>query len=162
MELQTLANIGEFLGGGAVLVSLIYLVVSLRQNTSQLRENAKVQKLAEMRATYAQHDRYRQLLVSSREVAELVSNTFAGDSPDPVDQVRFDNFTYQLVYSVQHQWQCVQEGVIDAAELQRVLPPLATALMAPGGQSWWKRNRAVLNPGYVAAVEAHFDEPVID
>jgi len=70
MELDVLANVGEFLGGLAVIVSLIYVVVSIRQNTRQLRENVKVQTLTEQRAGYEQHDRYRTAL-RDREWAEL-------------------------------------------------------------------------------------------
>jgi hypothetical protein len=59
MNLQDLANIGELLGGLAILVSLIYLVLSIRQNTRQLRENLKSLQRTETRAAYEQHDRYR-------------------------------------------------------------------------------------------------------
>jgi hypothetical protein len=57
MNLQDLANIGELLGGLAILVSLIYLVLSIRQNTRQLRENLKSLQRTETRAAYEQHDR---------------------------------------------------------------------------------------------------------
>ena len=155
LDLESLAQVGEFLGGGAVLVSLVYLVISVRSNTRQLEENAKLRRLSEMRATYEQHDRYRQLIVSNREVAEIVANTLSGIAPDPVDAVRFDNFTLQLIYSVQHQWDCVQEGVMDADELERVLPKVAAVLAMPGGRAWWDENRTIFKAGYVAALEEH-------
>ncbi len=34
MDLTQLANLGEFIGGVAVLVTLVYLVLQVRQNTS--------------------------------------------------------------------------------------------------------------------------------
>lgn len=37
MDLQTLANLGEFLGGVAVIVSLVYVALQVRQNTQSLR-----------------------------------------------------------------------------------------------------------------------------
>ena len=37
MDLTQLANLGEFIGGAAVLVTLIYLAVQVRQNTKSIR-----------------------------------------------------------------------------------------------------------------------------
>lgn len=42
MTLQDLGSIGEFVGAVAVVVSLIYLAVQIRQNTHQLEHNAEV------------------------------------------------------------------------------------------------------------------------
>jgi len=40
MDLTQVANLGEFIGGVAVLVTLIYLALQLRHNTSALRAGA--------------------------------------------------------------------------------------------------------------------------
>lgn len=37
MDLETLAQLGEFVGGVVVILSLIYLAYQIRQNTSSLR-----------------------------------------------------------------------------------------------------------------------------
>ena len=37
MDLTQLANLGEFIGGVAVLVTLVYLVTQIRQNTAMIR-----------------------------------------------------------------------------------------------------------------------------
>ena len=42
MDLTQLANLGEFIGGVAVLVTLIYLVIQLRQNTQELQQTTEV------------------------------------------------------------------------------------------------------------------------
>ncbi len=50
MTLQDLGNIGEFVGALGVVASLIYLALQIRQNTRQLRNNARAIRLAEVRA----------------------------------------------------------------------------------------------------------------
>ena len=40
MNLTQLANLGEFIGGIAVLVTLVYLALQVRQNTSALRASS--------------------------------------------------------------------------------------------------------------------------
>ena len=42
MELGQLADVGEFLGGVAVIVSLVYLAAQIRQNTRQLEHNSEL------------------------------------------------------------------------------------------------------------------------
>ena len=39
--LDTLARLGEFLGGAAVLVSLIYLAIQIRQGNRQVEHNTR-------------------------------------------------------------------------------------------------------------------------
>ena len=45
MTLQDLGNIGELVGGFAVVISLIYLAIQVRQNTQQMQENSRVSRL---------------------------------------------------------------------------------------------------------------------
>ena len=45
MTLEDLANLGEFIGAFAVVVSLIYLAIQIRQNTAQIRESSQVSRL---------------------------------------------------------------------------------------------------------------------
>ncbi len=40
MDLSQLANLGEFLGGLAVVVTLVYLATQVRQNTSAIRASS--------------------------------------------------------------------------------------------------------------------------
>lgn len=153
MELDVLASVGEFLGGLAVIVSLIYVVISIRQNTRQLRENVKVQTLTEQRAGYEQHDRYRAAL-RDREWAELFLQIASGNQqPDAIDQLRYDQFVYQIAYAAQHQWMCVRDGVAEPDEFKRILPEMVAFFSTPGGGAWWQRYRSTLKPGYVAAIE---------
>jgi len=41
MDLTQLANLGEFIGGVAVLVTLIYLALQVRQNTKVVGSNTQ-------------------------------------------------------------------------------------------------------------------------
>ena len=46
MDLEALGNIGDFVGGLAVLATLVYLAFQIRQNTLEVR-NAAVQRILE-------------------------------------------------------------------------------------------------------------------
>ena len=45
MTLQEFANLAEIVGAFAVVVSLVYLAIQVRQNTVQMRENSKIARL---------------------------------------------------------------------------------------------------------------------
>jgi len=42
MTLDDLGNLSEFIGAIAVVISLIYLAIQIRQNTAQMRESSQV------------------------------------------------------------------------------------------------------------------------
>ena len=42
MTLQDLANIAQLVSAGAVIVSLVYLAIQIRQNTIQIRANSRI------------------------------------------------------------------------------------------------------------------------
>ena len=48
MTLENLGNIGEFVGALAVVLSLIYLAVQIRQNTHQIEENTEVTRVTSL------------------------------------------------------------------------------------------------------------------
>ena len=83
MTLADLGNIGEFASAVAVVVSLLYLAVQIRQNTSAIRSaqhDAALTKVDAINASMAQGENTARIY---REAAE----DFDGMSPD--DKLRF-------------------------------------------------------------------------
>ena len=152
MDLQAWANVGELLGGLAIFVSLIYLVINVRQNTSQLRENLKALERTEMRGTYEQHDRYR-IAMLNPEVAELWTKGVAGEELSASDDLRFSQLAIMLTYSAQNNWDAGQRGVMAAEEWQRIAPGIARLYQTPGGSKFWEQWGQIFQPEFVAEVE---------
>lgn len=53
MSLEALGNIGDFVGGVAVVVTLIYLAVQIRQNTRQVHQSVELARAASVKAANA-------------------------------------------------------------------------------------------------------------
>jgi hypothetical protein len=153
MDLQVLANIGEFLGGLAILVSFVILIFNVRQNTSQLRENQRSIERTEQRATYEQHDRYRVAMLNP-EVADLWTKALAGERLSDPDWVRFSQLAIMFTYSCQNNWDAGQRGVMASEEWQRIAPMVAPFYQTPGGSKFWNQYGHVFQPGFVAEVES--------
>ena len=67
MSLEQLANLGEFLGGIAVIVSLVYLAVQVRRNTRATNLSAYqecVRASNDLAATIAQSGELARILVT--------------------------------------------------------------------------------------------------
>ncbi len=61
MDLQILANLGEFLGGVAIIVSLVYVAIQVRQNTQSLRAENYARVLDRVSAIQSQLSRDTEL-----------------------------------------------------------------------------------------------------
>lgn len=155
MDIQTLANIGEFLGGLAIFVSLIFLVVNVRQNTAQLGENLKELQRIEKRSAYEQHDRFR-VATLDRELADVFLKGLSGEGlPEPADRMRFGNLMTMQTYAVLNGWDTVQKGLMEEDEWTRIIPLFVRMTSTPGGSKWWEKSNSYYPPGFVDDVEAY-------
>ena len=107
MDLAQLANLGEFVGGVAVLVTLVYLAVQIRQNTKTVAANTQT-GLYESWASFSSH------VIQDPGVAALV--VAAGD-PDasfsPEDAVRLEWLSVRLFGQWENAYAQLREGVFD-------------------------------------------------
>jgi hypothetical protein len=109
LTLSDLADVGELLGGLAVLVSLIYLVFELRRNTKTARSGAAWDAtvgLAELCEEIA----------GSQELAEICMRALEADAdPDeftPGELARFFFVCRSVLYKYEGQWYLWREGIL--------------------------------------------------
>ena len=85
MTLEDLGNLGEFIGAIAVVASLVYLAIQIRQNTARIRENSHVSRLLlQENFVSGQESLFRSLLTSEEmyRIWRLGSTTTEELSPD--------------------------------------------------------------------------------
>lgn len=102
MTLDDLGNIGEFVGAIAVVVSLIYLALQIRQNTRQLDHNSEVVAAnveldnARLAAEFNAH------VASSPELAELwIRGVFGSEELTAVEETRVGFMLGDLFYRLE-------------------------------------------------------------
>lgn len=89
--LDALGNIGDFLGGIGVVVTLVYLAFQIRQNTDQLRSDAKQRELSSLDEMNRALLSWQSEIVSSPEVADIWRRgIFGGESLRGDDRLRFE------------------------------------------------------------------------
>ena len=131
LDITTLAAWGEFIGGIAVVASLIYLASQIRQNSRLLRASTTAssnQVMATMTAMLAQDP----------EVARIYAEgTTNRDSLSEADRARFNAvITLWLQAPYQH-FQFERDGISSPAQWVFHAQGLAYLFQSPGAQQWW-------------------------
>lgn len=150
-QLPDLAHIAEIVGTVAVVISLLYVGVQLRQATRQMERE-------ENNATQAQWQTIRLLLATDRDVARLWHAGLNGDSLDAIDRVRFDRLFSEHTWATFHIRDRARLGIFPWQEFERGgATRLVHWICTPGGSPWWRENRTGYPPDFVADVGVVMD-----
>ena len=90
MSIMELGALGEFVGSVGVLVTLIYLVIQMRQNTMAVRLNTAHAVTGELQEMFG-------LLASEQELAEIVHDAGRKAVLSGASRVRYYGFTHNLI-----------------------------------------------------------------
>ena len=71
MTIQDWGALGEIIGGVAVVATLVYLAVQIRQNTHQLSHSIQATRIASLERNIESANRLRELLILNPELTEL-------------------------------------------------------------------------------------------
>lgn len=131
-NLESLANLGEIIGAIAVVVSLVYLAVQVRQNTrAQQTENFSraLDRIAAMQATLSQDPATS--VIFSKGVADPSELT-------PKERMQFTWTMYELFGAFEFMFLASKDNSIPEEVWRRWSSAVAWWLTFPGVQAWWK------------------------
>jgi hypothetical protein len=145
---QLLGNYGEFFGAIAVVATLIYLALQVRQNTQQLRR-------VEMNEGMAQFSVPRMAVASDRDLAELlVRSAQAPGELDAADELRLHFMRSEFMWAFYHIWDRARFGTIDKEDWGAgAARGMDQFLVDKGASRWWDANRHGFSEGFQAEVE---------
>jgi hypothetical protein len=137
MSIQDWGAIGEIIGALAVVASLIYLAVQIRQNTRQISLSLESSKLAAFEQSVESGNRARELLITNTELAELLLKGFADYRRlPPVDKFRCNMLFRNLFAAIQGGYIRQLTVVGDPEQLEGIKKPLDALLQNPGTRQW--------------------------
>jgi hypothetical protein len=144
MDLESLANAGEFIGGIAVVVSLVYLAIQIRQNTQytrlQLQHMIKGDAIALRRA-----------VIESPDFGDFLARAIVDfDSLSPGERIRF-NMGCANVLEHQQQMFLLRDQLASDWDSQEQVIRGYFALEP--FRRWWASGRAMLAREFVEYVE---------
>ena len=89
MNWEAIGAVGEVLGAAAVILTLFFLIVQLRQNTRALEENARLARDDAANRNYSDLARWRDLIIREPEVTDLWHRGTAGEELKADEAERF-------------------------------------------------------------------------
>ena len=117
MTLEDLGNLGDFLGGIGVVITLLYLALQMRHNSEQLRQNTKAVQSAAYQTAAQSIREYNSLWVPNRELVEVMRAARDGlDAVEDVDRIRLSGLTQTMFRSFENVFEQYRAGTITAEQ----------------------------------------------
>lgn len=148
MTLSELANIGELIGGIAVVASLVYLAVQIRQNTRTVRGSTLHQNTDLWISVFLR-------LVEPSIARAYVAGMTASPDISPLHYTQFFFICRAMFLGYENQYYQMRQGVLDTetyAGYQRSIS--AQFLAFRGFRIWWQQSRSVFSTSFVEHVDA--------
>lgn len=149
MTFEQLSSLAQIVGSVGVVLSLIFVGLQIRQNTSALQRN-------EHNSTMAQWTVIRMAIAKHRDIAELMTAGLHGQRPmDAADQLRLEQMLQEQAWAAFHIWDRMQRGIFPKGTFEATGGALLRGLLTTsGGAAWWRNAKDVgFPPGFVADVD---------
>jgi hypothetical protein len=147
MTIETLGNLGDFVGGLAVIASLLYLAVQIRQNTRAIRSSSYHQA-AEQTWNYCL------AIAQDGSLAEILARRGAGAPLTPAEQMRGTAADQALVFGFENMLRLREEGLIDPDVWRNVLENSMSFFGSNYGRMLLASRPGPLSKRLLAEVEA--------
>ena len=153
MDIMELGAIGELVGGVAVIGSLIYVGLQVRQSNTQSRRREEMEYAESHRA---QSRDGNTLLIQLTEpdlssVFRRGLNDFSSITKD--EQGQLDCWLSAYTIHTESVEFVVEGGLIDSSLAERWHLFLVSVIKSPGGALWWKTTKARFHPVFVQLID---------
>ncbi|MGD8280770.1 MAG: hypothetical protein PVF69_06415 [Gemmatimonadota bacterium] len=143
---DALGNLGDFIGGIGVVITLAYLAIQVRQNTRALRTSSRQDVV----------DGYRTInrLMLDPAVAQIFSEGLSSFPDLPfAGRSTFAALMNEHALFFQGAFALYESGQLEDETYHAYREWIATIMAAPGGAAWWETARAVYARRVVAALD---------
>jgi hypothetical protein len=139
MTLQDLSSIGEIVGAIAVVVSLVYLAIQVRQNTREIRENSEVNRLM-LQENFVSGQQH--VLLGMAQDPEFYRVWREGtQNPHGISEEDRERFGMMLYSQMYRYHLMLQARSVEPLEYRRAILQIERLAQVPGFRSWWSRQR---------------------
>jgi hypothetical protein len=150
MSLADWSSLAQVVGTAAIIVSLIFVGLQIRQNTGVLQRN-------EHNSTMQQWTVVRMAIAKHRDIAELMTAGLHGEKVlDAADQLRLEQMLQEQAWASFHIWDRTQRGVFPPGTFELTAGELLKIVLKPvRGKAWWESAKHIgFVPAFVADVDA--------
>jgi hypothetical protein len=147
VTLSELADIGELVGGVAVVASLVYLAFQIRQNTRAVR-GSTLHLNTELWANVLMR------IADPSTAAAYIAGMSGNAEIKPLHYTQFYMICKSMFLAMEDQYLQAVAGTLDPDVYAAYERATSEQLLAfPGFRIWWLQTRATFTPGFVDRVE---------
>jgi len=157
MNWDAIGAIGEIIGAGAVIATLIYLA-------QQIKDSARASRSAAVTdATNAIQALYQELGTNSESSKRFLKGLTEYDSMSDSEQFQWLMLMHSWFIGFQRSFFLSQEGTLDIDLRDSIGTAIVSVNHLPGLAQYWERRRSFFHSEFIDWVEELFDrEPLTD
>jgi hypothetical protein len=156
LNLETLGNLGEFVSGIVVIISLIYLAMQVRHNTRSIRTENYARALERVSALQSR-------LSQDGDFCALFNRALADPSDlSPDERIQFTWCLYELFGGQEFLFHQSQAGTVPEEVWERWSDTMAWWLTFPGVQSWWLSRPTPFSASFTSYIDALLERAPAD
>ena len=151
MTLEALGNLGDFVGGTAVIITLLYLAWQIRRNTASLHATSRQDVVESFR-------QWNRQIYETDGLAEIVQSGMLRypDLPQP-DRLKYASYLADHGLHFQSVLALYESGALEEETYGAYLDFFASQLLTPGGEAFWSEYRFVFPVNMSQAVDARIE-----
>jgi hypothetical protein len=154
MDLQSLGNLGEFVGGIAVILSLVYVALQVRGNTDSTRADIEARALERLASMQRE-------LAANGELNDIFMRCLLDPRSVPVaERVRYTWYMTEFFSAMEFLRQQYRMKNFDAENYRRWESTLRWWLTFPGIIDWWHSKPTPFTTEFEAYVEQLIEDGV--
>ena len=152
-EIETIANVAEILGGGAILISLMYVGYQIRQS-NRIAQAAALHSILEGFSDRA----LAQTVEHPDTIIMMVRGHHSYDKLSIEEKQVFGGILNRDVIHMPNVMQYHDKKLIDDVDYEAWLAYTAAVITTPGGNACWKAMRQAYTPTIVAVLDRYLAE----
>ncbi len=147
MNWDALGAIGELIGAAAVVGTLIYLSVQMRQNTNAVRLSSAQAVTEQLQYMFA-------LMSSDEALAEIIVQAGNNDELSDTNRVRYNAWASNLMRAYENAFLQRQGGAIDHALWTGMTRMMIDVTKMPAFSSYWSNRKHWLSDEFQQHMES--------
>jgi hypothetical protein len=148
MTISELGDLGDFLGGIGVIVTLVYLAIQIRRNTQAVRS-------ASLDSVTSSHMEFHRAVWGDPELNEIWFDGRIGKRE--LSEAESRRFAFMVTTCARHwesAYQKARGGTLESTAWASIHEELVLVFADPGTQSYWKWIRGMFSPDFVQFAES--------
>lgn len=159
MNWEAVIAVVEVAGLLAIVISLIYLAIQVRQNSELIRQNTFVARSAMTHETSVTYSRFFEIIAENGALSNIYRRATNSEELDSDEKIRFEALLEVYFTSLEDSDHQYQSGLYfdetDDTDLVEFLAPAFREMLdSPLGREWWERTAKVRStPSFYEKIE---------